>query len=76
MLTGVPCVDHGKVLFKNPAGSWAWRGRRFHRMRRRRISFAVEVLPKWRAGIEAVDMPHRPGTIIGSASIPGMRWGK
>ena len=50
-----PCVDHDKL--RNPVELWLAGGGKFHRKRRRRISAPSEVLPRWRAGIEAVRMP-------------------
>ena len=69
-----PCVDHDRL--KNPVELWVAAGGRFHRMRRRRISSPVEVLPKWRAGIEAVDMPESARDIIWIGVYTGMRLGE
>ncbi len=69
-----PCVDHEGL--KNPVELWLAAGGRFHRMRRRRISSPVEVLPKWRAGIEAVDMPESARDIIWIGVYTGMRLGE
>ncbi|MCY4564968.1 MAG: integrase arm-type DNA-binding domain-containing protein [Gammaproteobacteria bacterium] len=49
-----PCVDHDGL--RNPVDLWLVGGGRFHRPRRRRISAPAEVLPRWRAGLEATDM--------------------
>ena len=46
-----PCVDHDDL--RNPVELWMAGGGRYHRKKRRRISSPVEVLPRWRAGIEA-----------------------
>ena len=46
-----PCVDHDGL--RNPVDLWLGGGGRFHRDVRRRISAPAEVLPRWRAGIEA-----------------------
>ena len=69
-----PCVDHDGL--KNPVELWLAAGGKFHRMRRRRISSPVEVLPKWRAGIEAVDMPKSARDIIWIGVYTGMRLGE
>ena len=69
-----PCVDHDGL--KNPVELWLAAGGKFHRMRRRRISSPVEVLPKWRAGIEAVDMPGSVRDIIWIGVYTGMRLGE
>ena len=51
-----PCVDHDGL--RNPVDLWLAGGGRFHRDVRRKISSPAEVLPCWRAGIEAeVDNP-------------------
>ena len=47
-----PCVDHEGL--RNPVDLWLAAGGRFNAKRRRRISGPAEVLPRWRAGIEAV----------------------
>ena len=49
-----PCVDHENL--RNPVELWLVAGGRFNKMRRRRISGPAEVLPRWRAGIEAMDL--------------------
>ena len=69
-----PCVDHDGL--KNPVELWLAAGGKFHRMRRRRISSPVEVLPKWRAGIEAVDMTESARDIIWIGVYTGMRLGE
>ena len=46
-----PCVDLEGLL--NPVDLWLAAGGRFHRKVRRKISSPAEVLPCWRAGIEA-----------------------
>ena len=48
-----PCVDHEGL--RNPVELWLAGGGRFNRMRRRRISSPVEVLPRWWAGIEEAE---------------------
>ena len=46
-----PCVDHDGL--RNPVDLWLAGGGKFHRKARRKISAPSEVLPCWRAGIEA-----------------------
>ena len=46
-----PCVDVEGL--RNPVDLWLAAGGRFHRKVRRKISSPAEVLPCWRAGIEA-----------------------
>ena len=46
-----PCVDHDGL--RNPVDLWLAGGGKFHRKARRKISAPPEVLPCWRAGIEA-----------------------
>ncbi len=46
-----PCVDHEGL--RNPVDLWLAGGGKFHRKARRKISAPAEVLPCWRAGIEA-----------------------
>ena len=47
-----PCVDLEGL--RNPVDLWIAGGGKFHPMRRRKIAPPSEVLPRWRAGIEAV----------------------
>ncbi len=47
-----PCVDIEGL--HNPVDLWLAGGGEYHRPRRRKISNPAEVLPLWRAGIEAV----------------------
>ena len=47
-----PCVDHEGL--RNPVELWLAGGGRYHPNKRKRISSPAEVLPRWRAGIEAV----------------------
>ena len=47
-----PCIDFEAL--RNPVDLWIASGGRFHRKRRRKIPSPAEVLPRWRAGIEAV----------------------
>ena len=46
-----PCVDWDGL--RNPVDLWIAGGGKFHRKTRRKISTPAEVLPCWRAGIEA-----------------------
>ena len=46
-----PCVDHDGL--RNPVEQWLAGGGRFNPRKRRKISAPAEVLPRWRAGIEA-----------------------
>ena len=46
-----PCVDHDGL--RNPVDLWLAGGGKFHRKPRRKISAPAEVLPRWRAGIQA-----------------------
>ena len=46
-----PCIDFETL--RNPVDLWIASGGRFHRKRRRKIPSPAEVLPRWRAGIEA-----------------------
>ena len=46
-----PCVDLDGL--RNPVDLWLAGGGKFHRKARRKISTPAEVLPCWRAGIEA-----------------------
>ena len=47
-----PCVDLEGL--RNPVDLWLAAGGKFHHRRRRKISSPAEVLPLWRAGIQAV----------------------
>ena len=69
-----PCVDHEG--FRNPVELWLAAGGKFHRMRRRQISAPSEVLPRWAAGIEAVEMPEAVRDILWIGLYTGMRLGK
>ena len=69
-----PCVDHEGL--RNPVELWLAAGGKFHRMRRRKISAPSEVLPRWRAGIEAVDMPAAVRKILWIGLYTGMRLGE
>ena len=67
-------IDHEGL--RNPVELWIAGGGRLNRKRRRRISSPVEVLPRWRAGVEAVGLPapHRDIFLIGAYT--GMRLGE
>ena len=68
------CVDHEGL--RNPVELWIAGGGRFNPNRRRRISAPTEVLPRWRAGMEAVRLSpaHRDIFMIGVYT--GMRLGE
>ena len=75
-----PCVDREGL--RNPVELWLAAGGRFNRQRRRRISAPAEVLPRWRAGIEAAvpDVAVRDVFLIGLytgmrlCEIVSLRW--
>ncbi len=69
-----PCVDHEGL--RNPVELWLAAGGKFHRMRRRRISAPSEVLPRWAAGIESVEMPEAVQDILWFGMYTGMRLGE
>ena len=69
-----PCVDHENL--RNPVELWLASGGRFHRMRRRRISGPAEVLPRWRSGIDAVDLAPAIRDIFLIGLYTGMRMGE
>ena len=68
------CIDHEGL--RNPVELWIAGGGRFNAKRRRRISAPSEVLPRWRAGVDAVGLPpaHRDIFMIGVYT--GMRLGE
>ena len=68
------CVDHEGL--RNPVELWLAGGGRYHPKRRRRISAPSEVLPRWRAGVDAVGLPpaHRDIFLVGVYT--GMRLGE
>ena len=68
------CVDHESL--RNPVELWLAAGGRFNRMRRRRISAPAEVLPRWRAGIEAFDLEPAVREIFLIGFYTGMRRGE
>ena len=51
-------------------------GGRLNRKRRRRISSPAEVLPRWRAGVEAVRVPPDHRDIFTIGAYTGMRLGE
>ena len=55
---------------------WLAAGGRFNRMRRRRISAPAEVLPRWRAGIDALDLEPAVRDIFLIGFYTGMRRGE
>ena len=69
-----PCVDHEGL--RNPVELWLEAGGRFNPKRRRRISGPAEVLPRWRAGIEAVDLDPAVLDIFLIGFYTGMRMGE
>ena len=69
-----PCVDHENL--RNPVELWLAAGGRFNKMRRRRISGPAEVLPRWRAGIEALDLEPAVRDIFFIGFYTGMRRGE
>ena len=63
-----PCVDFEGL--RNPVELWRAGGGKYHRPKRRKISAPAEVLPRWRAGIEAVvATPKVRDAFCGSGSI-------
>ena len=69
-----PCVDHESL--RNPVELWLAAGGRFNRQRRRRISAPNEVLPRWRAGIEAANLEPAIRDIFLVGFYTGMRRGE
>ncbi len=69
-----PCADHENL--RNPVELWLAAGGRFNRMRRRRIPSPAEVLPRWRAGIEAVELEPAIRDIFLIGLYTGMRMGE
>ena len=69
-----PCVDHESL--RNPVELWLAAGGRFNRMRRRRISSPAEVLPRWRAGIEAIGLEPAIRDVFLIGIYTGMRRGE
>ena len=69
-----PCVDHESL--RNPVEQWLAAGGRFNPKRRRRISGPAEVLPRWRAGIEAMELEPAIHDIFLIGIYTGMRMGE
>ncbi len=69
-----PCVDHEGL--RNPVELWLVGGGRFHRQRRRRISAPADVLPRWRAGIDAINFAPVFRDIFLVGLYTGMRLGE
>ena len=69
-----PCVDREDL--RNPVEMWLAGGGRFNRQRRRRISAPAEVLPRWRAGIEAQELMPAIRDIFLVGIYTGMRRGE
>ena len=68
------CIDHEQL--RNPVELWIAGGGRFNANVRRRISSPAEVLPRWRAAVDAVGLgpDHRDIFLIGVYT--GMRLGE
>ena len=69
-----PCVDHEGL--RNPVDLWLAAGGRFNAKRRRRIPGPAEVLPRWRAGIEAAVPSPATRDIFLIGLYTGMRRGE
>ena len=69
-----PCADHENL--RNPVELWLAAGGRFNRMWRRRISSPAEVLPRWRTGVEAVELEPAIRDIFLIGLYTGMRRGE
>ena len=69
-----PCVDHEGL--RNPVEQWLAGGGRYHRKTRRRISSPAEVLPCWRAGIEAAVQNPVSRDLLLFGLYTGMRRGE
>ena len=69
-----PCADHEGL--RNPVDLWLAAGGRFNPKRRRRIPGPAEVLPRWRAGIEAVVVNPALRDIFLIGLYTGMRRGE
>jgi len=67
-------IDHEGL--RNPVELWIAGGGRLNRKRRRRISSPAEVLPRWRAGAEAVGLPPDHRDIFTIGVYTGMRLGE
>ena len=69
-----PCVDHEGL--RNPVELWLAAGGRFNPHKRRRISAPGEVLPRWCAAIEAVELREPIRDILWIGVYTGMRLGE
>ena len=69
-----PCVDRDGL--RNPVEQWLAGGGRFHTRKRRKISTPAEVLPRWRAGIEAEVRSPAIRDIFWFGLYTGMRVGE
>ena len=69
-----PCVDHAAL--RNPVELWIAGGGRYHRVQRRRIPSPADVLPHWRAGIEAAVAVPATRDIFWFGMYTGMRRGE
>ena len=69
-----PCVDYETL--RNPVALWLAGGGRYHRPVRRQISTAAEVLPRWRAAIEAEVAVPATRDIFWFGMYTGMRRGE
>lgn len=67
-------IDHEGL--RNPVELWIAGGGRLNRKHRRRISSPAEVLPRWRAGVEAVGLPPDHRDILTIGAYTGMRLGE
>ncbi len=67
-------IDHEGL--RNPVELWIAGGGRLNRKRRRRISSPAEVLPRWRAGVEAAGLPPAHRDIFTIGAYTGMRLGE
>ena len=67
-------IDHEGL--RNPVELWIAGGGRLNRKRRRRISSPAEVLPRWRAGVEAIGLPADHRDIFAIGAYTGMRLGE
>ena len=66
-----PCVDLEGL--RNPVDMWLDGGGKFHPRKRRKISSPAEVLPLWRAGIQAVVVSPMARDAFWFGFITGMR---
>ncbi len=69
-----PCVDIESL--RDPVGLWLAAGGKFHRQRRRKISAPAEVLPRWRAGIQAAVTTPMARDAFWIGFYTGMRLGE